>query len=127
LKELGNALNSCDNRLTEITTYYLNYTSFSYVDIIQQVQNILENYYINEKNKVLNKSQEILDVFEKIANKTLKDEINKIDNLTENLVNKVYTINSASDEEYENLKTNLINSKKYIYDIIKKVKDFIIE
>ena len=127
LKELGNALNSCDNRLTEITTYYLNYTSFSYVDIIQQVQNILENYYINEKNKVLNKSKEILDVFEEIANKTLKDEINKIDNLTENLVNKVYTINSASDEEYENLKTNLINSKKYIYDIIKKVKDFIIE
>lgn len=127
LKELGNALNSCDNRLTEITTYYLNYTSSSYVNIIQQAQNILENYYINEKNLVLSKIQIILDEFEKTANITLNEEIKKIDILSENLANKVYTINSASEEEYENLKTNLINSKKYIYDIIKKVKDFIME
>lgn len=127
LKELGNALNSCDNRLTEITTYYLNHTPSSYVDIIQQAQNILENYYINETNLVVSKIQEILDEFEISANNTLNEEINKINILSENLVNKVYTINSASEEEYENLKANLINSKKYIYDIIKKVKDFIME
>ena len=127
LKELGNALKSCDNKLTEISTYYLNYTSSSYVDIVQQAQNILENYYINEKNFTISKIQEILDEFEKIANDTLENEINKIEILSKNLANKVYTINSASEEEYENLKTNLINSKKYIYNIIQKVKDFIME
>ena len=43
LKELGNTLNSKNNKITEITTYYLNHTSSSYINTIKDAKNILEN------------------------------------------------------------------------------------
>ena len=127
LKELGDILKSCNNKLTEITTYYLNYTSFSYVDIVEQAQNILENYYINEKNFIVSKVQEILGKFEESTINSLQNELKTVNILYNNLENKTYTINSANDDEYELLKINLNDSKRYIYDIIKKVKDFVTE
>lgn len=38
-------LNSKNNKITEITTYYLNHTSSSYINTIKDAKNILENYF----------------------------------------------------------------------------------
>lgn len=125
LKELGNILGSNNNKITEITTYYLNHTSSSYVDIIQNAQNILENYYINEKNLILSNIDELLNSFEQNMYSALEIEIKKIDFLYTRLLNGSYSMESGNEENKEKLLLNLENSKSYISNIINKVKQFI--
>ena len=124
LKELGNILKSMNNKLTEITTYYLNYTSSSYVDIIESAQYIFENYYINEKNLILNKLTLLLNEFEESIKTSLEKEINNLDLLYKNLENNSYYIESSTSQEYNQLKENIYNAKKYIFDIIEKIKEY---
>ena len=125
LKELGNTLNSKNNKLTEITTYYLNHTSSSYINTIQEAENILDNYFKNEYNLILPKVQELLKEFEDNYNESLQKEKKIIDNLYTKLENKSFTIEYASDEDYKNIILNLYNSDKYISDIISEIKGFI--
>ena len=127
LKELGNSLKSINNKLTEITTYYLNYTSSSYVEIVEKAQNILEKYYINEKNYIFNQLEQLFNEFENSINSSLENEINTLNILYENLENKTNVIETATEAEYNQLKENLYNSKNYIFNIVKKIKDYIIE
>jgi len=45
LSDLGKALSSAKSKLTEISTYYLNNTSNSYLSTIESAEKILMNYY----------------------------------------------------------------------------------
>ena len=125
LKELGSILSSINNKLTEITTYYLNHTSSSYVDTVQNAQNILENYYINEKNLILSFTDELLNKFEQSMHSTLEKELKTIDILYNNLLNGSYSLESGIEEEKEKLIINLENSKSYVSKIINRVKALI--
>ena len=125
LKELGIILNSINNKLTEITTYYLNHTSSSYVDIVQNAQNILEKYYINEKNLILSFADELLNIFEQSMQSSLEKEIKTIDILHKNLLNGSYILESGTEEDKEKLIINLENSKKYISNINNRIKTLI--
>ena len=52
LTETTNSLSSEKSRIAEISSYYLNNTDTSYVDIIQQAKEIMDNYYLNEKELI---------------------------------------------------------------------------
>ena len=125
LKELGNILKSVKNKLTEITTYYLNYTSLSYVDTVHEAKNILDNYYINEKNILMEKIEKILNNFENSTNYAIDNDVKIITILYNNLENRTYTIESNNEEDYEKIIQNLNDSKICVANIINKVKEFI--
>ena len=125
LKELGKILKSVKNKLTEITTYYLNYTSSSYVDIVNEAKNILDYYYINEKNVLMEKIATILNNFERFTNDSIVKDMKTIDTLYNYLENRTYIIESNNEEDYEKIMKNLNDSKIYVSNIINKVKEFI--
>ena len=53
-------INNCkDAQLTEITTYYLNHSTYSYENIIQEIDIILDNYFIDGANKINTKLEVI--------------------------------------------------------------------
>lgn len=124
---MGNILKSVNNKLTEITTYYLNHTSSSYVDIIEEAKDILENYYINEKKYIISKIESLLNEFETSTNNAIENEIKRIDIIYNNLENETYIIESQNEQDYERLMNSLNNTKKYISDIISRVKEFVHE
>ena len=127
LKELGNTLNSKNNKITEITSYYLNHTSSSFINTIQEAKNILENYFKNEYEYVISMVEDLLKEFEENKVLDLQKEKKIINNLHNKLENKNFTINFANDEDYKNIILNLYNSDKYITDIIDKIKQYIKE
>ena len=112
---------------TEITNYYLNNTSSSFYNIIQRIKTILDTYFIDEYETVNPKIQEIMDLLELNSNDTLKDELNSLKDLYTNLKEKIYTINSITELEYQTVLSNLDNSYKYPPYIIKGIKDYINE
>ena len=127
LKELGKTLSSKNNQITEITTYYLNHTSSSYVNTIQEAENLLNNYYKNEYDLIYPKVQSMLKEFQDIFIEDLEKERKIINNLYIKLNNKTFTIDFASDEDYKTIILNLYNADKYINDIIDKIKEYINE
>ena len=60
LEELSSSLSSSKSKLTEISTYYLNHTSTSYVTTIKKAKNILSNYYKDEFNLIKPQIDKIL-------------------------------------------------------------------
>jgi len=123
LKDLGSKLNSPKNKISEISTYYLNYTSTSYITTIKDAQDVLMNYYKREKDLIIPQVNQILNSFEEMVSKSLQKEKSIINNLYINLVNNNYEINNATIEEFNKTITNLFNSEKYITEIINLVKN----
>ena len=95
------------------------------MDIVLNAQNILENYYINEKNLILSNIEELLNSFEQNMYSDLEKEIKTIDVLYTRLLNGSYSLESGTEENKEKLLLDLENSKSYISNIINKVKQFI--
>ena len=124
LRQLGNTLNSKNNKITEVTTYYLNHTSSSYINTIQVAENILINYYKNEYDLVYPKVEQLLKEFEENTKEDLQKEKKIIINLYEKLENRNFTIDLANDEDYKNIILNLYNSNQYITEIINKIKEY---
>ena len=67
LTEATNAHSSQKSKITEISSYYLNDTDISYVDIIQQAKEVMDNYYINAKNLIEPLADEMLNTFKEKA------------------------------------------------------------
>ena len=106
LQDLSNILLSDKNELTEISTYYLNYSSDSYEKIIQDIDDILNNYFIDGYDKINNKLESMFTELYKLENKS-------------------YSIEYASDEDFQNMITYLYRSYKYTEDIFEKIKNYI--
>ena len=122
LKELGDLIKSPKQIISDISTYYLNYTSFSYINTIQEAQKILMNYYINEKGLIIPKVETILKQFEDFTIQSIQKQINLVNNLTSKLENGNLTINEATEEDYKKIIANLHNSNNYISNIINLFK-----
>ena len=99
LRTLSNVLLTKNNTFTQITNYYLNNTSSSYVNIIEKMKNILDTYYIKEYEKVFPKMKEILDLLEFNSNNTLKKGLNSLEELYTNLKKREVTINSINESQ----------------------------
>ena len=127
LETLSNVLLKKNNTFTQITNYYLNNTSSSYVKIIQKMKNILDTYYIKEYEKVFPKMKEILDLLELNSNDTLKKGLNSLEELYTNLKERTITINSISESQLQTVISNLENSYQYPNRIIQEIKRYITE
>ena len=123
LNSLGKSLSSSKSKLTEISTYYLNNTSTSYVTTIDKAQNLLLNYYKDEYNLILPKINSLLKEFEDSTKESIQKEEKIVDNLYTKLEKKQVSIENANSEDYRNINLDLYNSKNYISEIINKAKD----
>jgi hypothetical protein len=122
LNNLRKALGSSKSKLTEISTYYLNNTSTSYISIIE-VQNLLLNYYKDEYELIIPKINSLLEQFEKATKESIQKEEKIVDNLYMKLENKNVTIENANEDDYRNIKLDLYHAKSYINEIIEKAKE----
>ena len=123
IKELGDKLGSRKGELTEIATYYLNYTSTSYNTIVSKAEDILKNYYIKEKELISDKINSILKPFEENVKNSVEKEIGIIENIKNKLENKAMTIRLSNEEDTKNVILNLNKSINIISDIISTYKN----
>ena len=126
-KQLMISLNSKKSIYTEIATYYLNNTPQSYSDTIIKVQDILMNYYKNENNSIVPKTEKFLESFENNLIKSIQSETKKINDLLQKLEDNSTEIESGIYEDSQKLIYNLKNSKNYIFLIINTIKEKIIK
>ena len=123
LNELCKALSSPKSKLTEISTYYLNHTSTSYISIIEKAKIILTNYYKNEYNLISQKVDIIIKEFEIKITESVTKENKIIDTLYEKIENNNFTIRQANDDDINTFLNNLNETKSYV----NKIKEKIIE
>ena len=71
VQSLSHSLNFTKSKLTEISTYFVNNTPSSFIETIKEAEEILINYYKTEKNLVLEKMQESLNMFDKNIKKAI--------------------------------------------------------
>ena len=122
LKDLGNLIKSPKQAISDVSNYYLNHTSNSYLQTIEEAKNILYYYYINESDLIVPEVDKILEKFEIITMESLKKQINLVTILNNRLKNRNLTIDEGTDNDYEKIKTNIENSNNYISTIINLFK-----
>ena len=121
LNELTTSLSSPKSKLTEISTYYLNHTSTSYISIIEKAKKIFTNYYIDEYNLISHKVDIIIKEFEAKITDSLTKEMKIIDNLYKKIENNNITIKKANDEDLKTILNNLYYTKNYLKEIKEKI------
>ena len=117
MNNLKNSVNSQDNNIyTKISNYYF-FSSYSFIELIQQVENLCNNYYIYESEKI----NEGINIFKQkffIENKTFDmDGIDKYFNLDdiESIKNEIKKLNDIPFNITKNIGDyfeNQINSEK---------------
>ena len=122
LKEFGEALSSPKSKLTEIAIYYLNNTPSSYIELINEVKNIIDYFYKNETDLIVTEVDSLITNFENNITNLIDKDIKFINNLIEQLKNKNVSIENATDNDLETIIANLDNSKHYISKIILEIK-----
>ena len=121
LNALSTSLSSSKSKLTEISTYYLNNTSTSYVSTIEKAKKILTNYYKDEYNLISKKVNTIIKEFETKITDSLTKEMKIVNNLYEKIENNNFTINKANDEDLKTILNNLYYAKNYLKEIKEKI------
>jgi len=121
LNNLTSSLSSPKSKLTEISTYYLNNTSTSYISIVEKAKKILENYYKDEYNLICNKVDIIIKEFERKITDSITKEMKNINNLYEKIENNNFTIKQANDEDLKTILNNLYYTKNYLKEIKEKI------
>ena len=114
---------SSKNEVSSIADYYLNNTSYSVNNIIKDCQNILLNYYKNEKYLIMQKIELLLEEFEVNLNISIQKELKIINDIDLNLKNKNITIENATNEDYSKLFITINKSKNILIQILDKIKN----
>ena len=127
LSELTEALSTNQNKIAEITSYYLNYTDTSYYEIIKEAKNILDHYYENEKNLIYPLINKKLESFEENTLDIIKKYQDMIASISERLNDGNLVIVLAGNEDYQKTITNLYNAKIIGNEIIEIVKNKFLE
>ena len=117
LKGLGDLIKSPKAIITDISTYYMNHTSTSYVKAIEEAKEILMNYYLEEKDKIVSEVERVLEKYEEITLESIQKQLNLMDKLTLKLENNNLTIDTAIEDDYKRIIVNLQNSNNYIAKI----------
>ena len=127
LTELENTFINYNNTYTEITNYYLNDTSSSFINIIDDAKFIFNNYFKIEYELIFFAINNLIKKFEDNSKINLDEEKNNVLDIYKGLLNKSLTIDSISENDFQKVLMNLINSYNYTTDIISKIKNYIIE
>ena len=92
MRNLGNLIKSPKQAISDISNYYLNHTSNSYVNTIKEARNILYYYYEKEKDLIIPEVEKILGKFENITIESLGKQIRLIQklNLRVNLISNFF-------------------------------------
>ena len=121
LTDFNDILSSNKSMISEISTYYLQYKDSEYKNIAKIAKSILDNFIINEKNKIdffLNK------LFKDFSNSFLKS-IQKIHTLLDNIINRLkdksLNIKSGTNKDIKYVINNLSNTKIIINQIISNI------
>ena len=126
LNELGKLINSPKQVISDISNYYLNHTSTSYIKAIKEAQKILLNYYENEKELIVPLVDELMEKFENVTIESIQKQINLINYLIDKLDKNELSIGNPSlnpdNSEFKKLIANLQNSNNYINNIINLFK-----
>ena len=123
LTQSTNSLSSKKSKIAEISTYYLNDTDTSYVEVIKQAKEIVDTYYIKEKELIEPLVDDMLNSFpETTFIAPLKNIQSSLDKIRSKLNNGELIINLASNDDYKNTISNLYNSEIKVDEIISKVK-----
>ena len=123
LTETTNSLSSKKSKIAEISSFYLNHTDTSYFEIIQQAKEILETYYINEKNLIEPIVNEVINkVEESVLFVDLKNIQESLAEISERIDNGDLIIPLASDEDYKNIIKNIYNANNKVNEIISNVQ-----
>ena len=123
LKKLSESLNSQKSKLTEIASYYLKNTTSSYIEIVKESDNILNNYYKIEYDLIKSQTDSLIKNFEDHLMESLQKENKIIENLYKNIENRKFTIQNSGDEEYKMILRNLYTIKNYKDDLKNKIKE----
>ena len=130
LKNFGNLTNTLitkNNTYTAITNYYSNDTSASYVNIIKNIKEILNNYFIDEYNLIFPKIENLLHTFNESTKESLKKDLASLKELYNNILNGSYTINDITNQDFQKVLSNLDNSYNYPKGIVNKINEFVLE
>ena len=131
LAKTTNSLSSINSKIAEISSYYLNHTDTSYVGIIQMTKEILNNYYINEKNLIVPMVDDMLNKYYDIINNDSELKYIRLilSNIMDKLNNGTLLIHLANKEDYKKAINYLNNSNiildQMIINIKNKVKESI--
>ena len=117
LKVLGDLIKSPKATISDISTYYMNHTSISYVNTIKDAKEILMNYYLNEKDKITSEVEKVLKKYEEVTMESIQKQLNLMDTLNSKIENNNLTIDSATEDDYRRIIVNLGNSRYYIEKI----------
>ena len=124
LTKATNSLSSEKSRIAEISSYYLNNTDTSYVDIISKAKEILNNYYINEKNKIEPIINELIDNFAQNNLNSIENELSYLEKIKNKLDNEEMSISLVTDvAEIKNTIKNLYNSEILVNNIMSNTKE----
>ena len=127
LKELGNILLTKNNPFVQITNYYLNNTSISYIKLVRRSMKVFHNYFIQEFNLSYPKVEKLIKMFIKESNYFLESDREYILDMYTRLVNGSYTIVDISNSDFQKVLSNLMNTYNYTSDIIEKIRNFIVK
>ena len=119
---LSNILSSNRSRIAEISTYYLNYTNTSYINIIQKAKLIIENYYINEKNLTDALLDDIFSEFSNNFMESMRIIQSLLDNVINNLKEGKLKIRNADNKGKQSVINNLLYTKIRINEILSNIK-----
>ena len=112
LKELTNALSSTKSKIANIASFYgLNTTNVSFVAVIEKANNILENYYIEEKKLIEPLLNNRLDLFLNNSNEKINNGHYIFDNITNRLEDQSVVINRGDENDIRVVIDNLYNTK----------------
>lgn len=117
-------MNSEKNQLTKISTYYLNHTTYSCVDTINDSEIILKNYYIRITDLITSNVEKLIKLFENNINNTFDKLKGKLNLIYKKIENDSLIIENAEESDYENIKTNILNICNYIDNITNRIIEF---
>ena len=126
LTELGDSMNSVENKLSQISLYYLKQHSSSYMNTVEEAQQIFDNYYINEALLINSNINSIIEDFKKYLLEYSGNEIKMIEELYQKLEDETFSIENIDDNLSQETINNLKNSTNVIEDIIQKVQQLIV-
>ena len=124
MKNISNTIFSDNNKIEDVSNYYLNIKDNLNLENIKIAKNILDNYYINEKNNfVLPKINNTLWKFSNKSYEIIEVNQTNLDKIKQNLYTEKLNIKSANKEQVKSVIQNLNESKTAIDKIISNVEN----
>ena len=124
LEELNNLLTSKKSKLAIIASFYeSNSPNTAFMNIAKSARDILDNYYIYEKDKIKQILKKFVGNFENNSLQLIENEQFILDNITNRLEDNSIVINSKNKNDSNIVIENLQNVKNIEKEIIPKVSE----